>query len=281
MSPALLTTHCFKAGNGVSHGFTSFNSASINRKHILLVEATNRFCRCHFAEDESKPMRILMILTSHSTENTLLDERANALESFSGAYFAFRDVGAEIVLASPKGGLPALYPRRVDKAKQSEIVSRFYNDARARSELADTLRLEQVCADDFDALFYPGSVGSLWDLANNEQSIAIISAFDEAGKPLGFVGYGPSALCRVTSNSGIALVSGRNLTASSASEDRSTIGESEIPFSLEQQLRTAGAIYSSAEDWTCHVVRDDILITGQNVASVVEAAKLLLKLMQS
>jgi putative intracellular protease/amidase len=264
----------FQNGNGASHGFTSFNSASVNREHILLVEATNRFCHCHFAEDESKPMRILMILTSHSTENTLL-------ESFADAYFTFRDVGAEIVLASPKGGLPALYPRRVDKAKQSEIVSRFYNDARARSELADTLRLEQVCADDFDALFYPGSLGSLWDLADNEQSIAIITAFNEAGKPLGFVGYGPSALCRVTSNSGLALVSGRNLTASSTSEDRSTIGESEIPFSLEQQLRTAGAIYSSAADWTCHVVKDDILITGQNVASVVEAAKLLLKLMQS
>jgi putative intracellular protease/amidase len=225
-------------------------------------------------------MRILMILTSHIVESTEADELTGALQNFATAYFIFRDAGAEVVLASPNGGLPALYPSRANMMKQSETVNRFYSDTRARAELADTLRLEQVCADDFDALFYPGGLGSLWDLTDNNQSIALISTISSAGKPMGLVAHGPAALCRVSSRDGRAFVKGRRLTATSSTEDKSLIGEIIAPFSLEAELRRIGARYCSAADWSCHVVRDGMLITGQNSASVAEAAQTLLFLLK-
>jgi putative intracellular protease/amidase len=231
--------------------------------------------------DGSRLMRILMILTSHSVESTVVDERSNALENFAAAYFVFRDAGLEVVLASPNGGLPALYPSRTTNEKRSKIANRFYGDIRARAELADTLRLDQVCADDFDALFYPGGIGTLWDLTDNVKSIALISAISKTGKPIGLVAHGPSALCHVLSNNGSVFVEGRRLTAASASEDKILIGERETPFFLEAELRRIGALYSSASDWSCYVVQDGMLITGQNSASVVEAAQTLITLMQS
>jgi putative intracellular protease/amidase len=225
-------------------------------------------------------MRILMILTSHLVESTEADELTGALQNFATAYFIFRDAGAEVVLASPSGGLPALYPNRASVMKQSKTVNRFYDDTRARAELSDTLRLEQVCADDFDALFYPGGLGSIWDLTDNKQSIALISTISGAGKPMGLVAHGPAALCRVSSGDGRAFVKGRRLTATSPTEDISLMGEITAPFSLEAELRRIGAFYCSVADWSCHVVRDGMLITGQNSASVAEAAQTLLFLLK-
>jgi putative intracellular protease/amidase len=221
-------------------------------------------------------MRILMVLTSHAVEVTDTSAPICGLHNFAAAYFVFRDAGAELLLASPEGGLPAFSLGRESDENLSEVVSRFYSDSQARSALADTLRLEDIYVEDFDAVFYPGGLGSLWDLADNKHSIMLISAVNEAGKPIGLVAHGPAALCGVRSKDGKAFVSGRKITATSKSEDNKIIKKISSPFDIETELIRLGAFYSSTADWNCNVVTDGMLITGQNSASVAETARALL-----
>jgi putative intracellular protease/amidase len=222
-------------------------------------------------------MKILMVLTSHDTLGDTGHKTGFWLEELAAPYYAFKDAGAEIVLASPKGGQPPLDPKSNEPAFQTDPTRRFEADATAKAQLAATRRLDQVSQADFDAVFYPGGHGPLWDLAEDKTSIALIQAFLAAGKPVALVCHAPGVLRHTTTAEGRPLVEGRKVTGFTNSEE-AAVGLTEVvPFLVEDELKARGGLYSRGEDWASHVVRDGLLITGQNPASSAEAATLLLQ----
>lgn len=226
-------------------------------------------------------MKILMVLTSHDQLGDTGHKTGFWLEEFAAPYYALKDAGAEIVIASPKGGQPPLDPKSDAEDAQSEDTHRFKADAEAQGALANTQKLAEVKAGDFDAVFYPGGHGPLWDLANDPVSIALIEAFAAAGKPTGFVCHAPGVLKDVKGADGQPLVKGRAVTGFTNSEE-AAVGLTEVvPFLVEDMLTAKGGRYSKGADWGSYVLTDGALVTGQNPASSREAADALLALLKA
>lgn len=223
-------------------------------------------------------MNILMILTSHDRLGETGQKTGFWLEEFAAPYYAFLDAGAQITLASPKGGQPPLDPKSDAPDAQTDATRRFNSDRAAQQALAGTIKLAQVNASDFDAVFFPGGHGPLWDLADNRDSIALLEAFDRAAKPIGLVCHGPAALRHAQAEDGASLVEGRSVTGFSNSEEAAVGLTDVVPFSIEDEFRKLGGIYEKGPDWGSHVVIDGHLITGQNPASSEASAKALLRL---
>ena len=222
-------------------------------------------------------MKILMVLTSHDQLGDTGRKTGFWLEELAAPYYAFRDAGAEVVLASPKGGQPPLDPASNEPSFQTDMTHRFEADAAANAQLAATLRLDSVTQSDFDAVFYPGGHGPLWDLAENKASIALIQAFFAAGKPIALVCHAPGVLRHVTTPGGKPLVEGRKVTGFTNTEE-AAVGLTEIvPFLVEDELKAKGGLYSKGPDWAPYVVSDGLLITGQNPNSSGPAAKALIE----
>jgi putative intracellular protease/amidase len=222
-------------------------------------------------------MKILMILTSHDELGSTGRKTGFWLEELAAPYYAFLDAGAEIVLASPKGGQPPLDPKSNEPSSQTDLTRRFEADAKAKAQLAATLRLDSVAQADFDTVFYPGGHGPLWDLAEDKNSIALIEAFLAAGKPVALVCHAPGVLRHVKAPDGKPLVAGRKVTGFTNSEE-AAVGLTEVvPFLVEDELKAKGGIYSKGDDWGVYVVTDGLLITGQNPASSGPAANVLLE----
>lgn len=226
-------------------------------------------------------MRILMVLTSHDQLGDTGEKTGFWLEEFAVPYYAFKDAGAAITLASPKGGRPPLDPKSDLPENQNELTKRFLNDATAQAELADTKKLADLSADEFDAVFYPGGHGPMWDMPDNATSIALIEAFVKAGKPVGAVCHAPVALVNVRGNDGEYLVKGRHVTGFTNKEEEAVGLTAVVPFLLEDRLKERGGIFSKAASWAPHVQVDGKLVTGQNPASSGPAAKELLKLLRT
>ena len=222
-------------------------------------------------------MKILMVLTSHDQLGNTGRKTGFWLEELAAPYYAFQDAGAEIVLASPKGGQPPLDPKSNEPSSQTDLTRRFEKDAKAMAQLATTLRLDSVAQGDFDTVFYPGGHGPLWDLAEDKNSIALIEAFLAAGKPVALVCHAPGVLRHVKTPAGRPLVEGKKVTGFTNSEE-AAVGLTEVvPFLVEDELKAKGGIYSKVDDWGVYVVTDGLLITGQNPASSGPAAKVLLE----
>jgi putative intracellular protease/amidase len=224
-------------------------------------------------------MHILIVLTSHDRLGDSGPRTGSGLEEFCAAYYVFRDAGAEVTLASPAGGQPPVDPRSDGSDDQSETVRRFKGDQAARTELADTLALDQVVPEDFDAVFYVGGHGALWDLPEDRVSQALIAAVHAAGKPIALVGHGPAALRHVAAGGGRLLLEGRRVTAFANSEEEAMGLTDSLPFLLQDELVRLGGVYSKGPDGISHVVRDGALITGQNRDSAADAAKTLLQML--
>lgn len=224
-------------------------------------------------------MKILMVLTSHDELGTTGHKTGFWLEEFAAPYYVFKDAGAEITLASPKGGQPPLDPKSAEKDFQTPATERFNNDAEAQAALAHTAALNTVSAADFDALFYPGGHGPLWDLAEDKDSIALIEAIHAQGKPVAAVCHAPGVLRHARAGDDSPLVRGKGVTGFSNSEEAAVGLVEVVPFLVEDELSKAGGTYSKAADWQPHVVRDGNLITGQNPASSEPVARELLKLL--
>jgi len=199
------------------------------------------------------------------------------LEELAAPYYTFKDAGAEIVLASPKGGQPPLDPKSNEPSFQTDSTRRFETDAAAKAQLAATLRLDGVSQADFDTVFYPGGHGPLWDLAEDKNSIELIQSFVAAGKPVALVCHAPGILRHVTTPDGQPLVKGKKVTGFTNTEEAAVGLTDVVPFLIEDELKAKGGLYSKGEDWATHVVSDGLLITGQNPASSAAAASLLLK----
>jgi len=224
-------------------------------------------------------MKILMVLTSHDELGSTGKKTGFWLEEFAAPYYVFKDAGAAITLASPQGGQPPLDPKSAEKDMQTAATERFSADKEAQAALANTVRLEEIAAADYDALFYPGGHGPLWDLAGDKASIALIETMYTQGKPVAAVCHAPGVLRHVRAADGAPLVAGKAVTGFSNAEE-AAVGLTEIvPFLVEDELRKAGGKYSKGADWQAHVVCDGNLVTGQNPASSEPAAKAVLALL--
>lgn len=221
-------------------------------------------------------MNILIVLTSHDTLGATGRKTGFWLEELAAPYYAFKDAGAHIVLASPAGGQPPLDPKSNEPAFQTELTHRFEDDADALAQLANTVRLDSVSQDDFDAVFYPGGHGPLWDLAEDSVSIALIESFVAAHKPVALVCHAPGVLRHVRQADGSPLVKGRQVTGFTNSEEAAVELSDVVPFLVEDELKAKGAAFTRGEDWASYVVVDGRLITGQNPGSSAAAADALL-----
>ncbi len=225
-------------------------------------------------------MKILIVLTSHSELGDTGKQTGFWVEEFAAPYYELADAGAEITLASPKGGQPPIDPSSELPAAQTEFTRRFDQDAPLQQKLAHTLKLSEVKAADFDAVFYPGGHGPMWDLVKDRDSIGLIEAFQQQEKPMALVCHAPCALLNVKLADGDPLVKGRNVTGFSDTEEAAVKLTKVVPFLLEDELNKAGGHYSKGPDWGVYVQTDGLLITGQNPASSAAAAKALLKLVK-
>ena len=225
-------------------------------------------------------MHILIVLTSHDRLGDSGSKTGSGLEEFCAAYYVFRDAGAEVTLASPAGGQPPIDPQSDGSDDQSETVRRFKGDQAARTELADTLALDQVAPEDFDAVFYVGGHGAMWDLPEDRISQAVIAAVHAAGRPLALVGHGPAALRHVVDAGGRPLVEGRRVTASANSEEEAMGFTESLPFLVQDELVRLGGLYSKGLDGISYTVRDGALITGQNRDSAADAANAVVEILR-
>ncbi len=220
-------------------------------------------------------MKVLMVLTSHSDLGNTGKKTGFWLEEFAAPYYIFKDAGADVVLASPAGGQPPLDPKSDSADFQTELTQRFKADPAAQRELANTLKLDSVRQDDFDTVFYPGGHGPLWDLAESQTSIALIEAFNRAGKPIGFVCHAPGVLRHLKAASGEPLVKGRQVTGFTNGEEADVELTDIVPFLVEDELIALGANYQKGPNWGSFIVEDGTLITGQNPGSSEAVAKAL------
>ena len=224
--------------------------------------------------------RILMVLTSHSELGDTGQKTGFWLEEFAAPYYVFKDAGAQVTLASPQGGQPPLDPKSDAPDAQTDATRRFKGDAAAQAELASTVKLAEVDAAQFDAVFYPGGHGPLWDLAQDARSIALIETTLAAGKPLAAVCHAPGVLRDAKAPDGTPLVRGKNVTGFTNSEEAAAGLTKVVPFLVEDMLMAHGGLYTKQADWQPHVVTDGLLITGQNPASSEPAARALLQALQ-
>lgn len=221
-------------------------------------------------------MKVLMVLTSHDTLGDTGKKTGFWLEELAAPYYAFKDAGAEITLASPNGGQPPLDPKSDEPMFQTDLTRRFTADEAANAQLAQTARLDSVDQNDFDTVFYPGGHGPMWDLAEDETSIRLIESFVAAGKTIALVCHAPGVLHRVKNPDGTPFVNGRYVTGFTNSEEAAVGLEKVVPFLVEDELLSLGAVFSKVKDWGVHTVVDGRLITGQNPASSEEAAHALI-----
>ncbi len=225
-------------------------------------------------------MKIVMVLTSHSELGNTGKKTGFWIEEFAAPYYVFLDAGASITIASPKGGQPPIDPSSDTAENQTPAVIRFKADKRLQKILSETHLLSSILSDDYDAIFYPGGHGPLWDLTNDSDSIKLIGDFWSNKKPVVAVCHAPSVLLNVKDDAGNYLIKGKKVTGFTNSEEEAVKLTEIVPFLLENELKNKGGIYSKKEDWASYVVKDGMLITGQNPASSEEAAKELVKILK-
>ena len=222
-------------------------------------------------------IKILIVLTSHSDLGTTGEKTGFWIEEFAAPYYVLADAGAELTIASPKGGQPPVDPRSEAPEAQTAATKRFYGDYDLIDKVAHTEKLSEVNEADYDAVFYPGGHGPLWDLATDAQSIALIENFYKHDKPIAFVCHAPAALLNVKAPNGEPLVKDKEVTGFSNSEEEAVKLTKVVPFLLEDEIKKLGGHYSSGPNWGVYVKTDGLLITGQNPASSEAAAKALLE----
>ena len=221
-------------------------------------------------------MKVLFVLTSHDQLGDTGNKTGFWLEEFASPYYRLKDAGASVTLASPLGGHPPLDPKSHEPDFQTDDTKRLDADESAQSELANTAKLKNMNVKDFDAVFYPGGHGPLWDLYNDKDSIALIEGFIHDSKPVAMVCHAPAVLLNVKNLDGEPLVKGKRVTGFSNSEE-AAVGLTEVvPFSLEDELVALGGLYEKVEDWNSLAIVDGLVITGQNPASSASVAEALI-----
>ncbi|MFD2741495.1 type 1 glutamine amidotransferase domain-containing protein [Sulfitobacter aestuarii] len=224
-------------------------------------------------------MKILMVLTSHDKLGDTGNKTGFWLEEFAAPYYVFKDAGAEVTLASPQGGQPPLDPSSDSDDAQTDATRRFKSDDAAQKDLANTEALSTISAERYDAIFFPGGHGPLWDLAEDRDSIALIETFAASNRPIGAVCHAPAVFKHTKGPDGKPLVSGKTVTGFTNTEEEGVGLTDVVPFLVEDMLKTNGGDYRKGDDWASFVLTDGKLVTGQNPASSEEAARNLLALL--
>jgi putative intracellular protease/amidase len=222
-------------------------------------------------------MKVLIVLTSHDQLGNTGKKTGFWLEELASPYYVFKEAGVDITLASPKGGQPPLDPKSNEADFQTDDTRRFNRDSEALAALANTAKLSEVSHGDYDAVFYPGGHGPLWDLAEDRNSISLIERTYAAGKPVALVCHAPGVLRHVKGADGKSLVEGKAVTGFTNSEEAAVQLTDVVPFLVEDALKQNGGKFSAGKDWEPYIVRDGLLITGQNPASSNKAARLLIE----
>ena len=222
-------------------------------------------------------MKIVIILTSHDQLGDTGRKTGFWLEELAAPYYVFKEAGFDITLASPKGGQPPLDPKSNEPDFQTDDTRRFETDAEANKALANTVKLADISADDFDTVFYPGGHGPMWDLAESSDSAALIESFLASSKPVALVCHAPGVLRHVKTPDGRPLVEGKKVTGFTNSEEEAVGLTKVVPFLVEDELQAKGGIYSKGPDWGSYILQDGLLITGQNPASSAAAAQRLVE----
>jgi putative intracellular protease/amidase len=222
-------------------------------------------------------MKILIVLTSHDKLGDTGKKTGFWLEELAAPYYVFKDAGADLTLASVKGGQPPLDPKSNEPEFQTDLTRRFEKDTEATNTLANTHKLSTVSMDDFDAVFYPGGHGPMWDLAEDKDSAALIERAIATDKPVTAVCHAPCVFKNVKGKDGKPFVAGRSVTGFANSEEEAVQLTKVVPFLVEDMLKEKGGKYSKGPDWAPYVLVDGLLVTGQNPASSGPAAKELLK----
>ena len=221
--------------------------------------------------------KVLFVLTSHDQLGTTGEKTGFWIEEFAAPFYLLKDNGIEITLASPKGGQPPIDPKSDTPDSQTPATIRFKGDHETQKQLANTILLADVNQQDFDAVFYPGGHGPLWDLAEDENSIALIEDFCKNNKPVAAVCHAPAIFKHTKNTDGTPLVSGKKVTGFTNTEEDAVQLTDVVPFLVEDMLKKNGGIYSKKGDWESYAIEDGLLITGQNPASSELAAEMLLK----
>lgn len=224
---------------------------------------------------------ILVVLTSHDQLGETGEKTGFWLEEFTTPYYIFLDAGVHITLASPAGGMPPIDPRSMADDAQTESTRRFLNDDKSNDLLANTVKLSEVEANDFDAIFYPGGHGPLWDLVDNKDSIRLIESFWSQGKPVSAVCHAPAVLLNAHNSKGELIIKDKNVTGFTNNEETAIGLADKVPFLLESELIAKGGTYSKADNFESHIQIDGKLITGQNPASAANVAKALIEMMKA
>ena len=222
-------------------------------------------------------MKVLIVLTSHDELGDTGKKTGFWLEEFASPYYHLKDAGAQVTLASPRGGQPPLDPKSHEPDFQTDDTRRFDDDQDAQNELANTAKLAEMKVEDFDAVFYPGGHGPLWDLHNDNDSIALIESFISAGKPVATVCHAPAVLLKAKDQNGDPLIKAKKVTGFSNSEEAAVGLTDVVPYLLEDQLIAMGGVYQKVEDWNPLAVVDGLIITGQNPGSSTAVAEALVK----
>ncbi|MDQ0477244.1 type 1 glutamine amidotransferase domain-containing protein [Chryseobacterium sp. MDT2-18] len=225
-------------------------------------------------------MKILFVLTSHDQLGNTGEKTGFWIEEFASPYYFLVDKGVDVILASPNGGQPPIDPTSDKPENQTEATIRFKADKDLQEKLSKTHKLSEVSAKDYDAVFYPGGHGPLWDLAESADSAKLIESFYNSDKPVAFVCHAPAALKQVKNTSGEPLVKGKKVTGFTNSEEALVQLTDVVPFLVEDMLKQNGGIYSKAGDFEAYALEDGLLITGQNPASSEKVAELLLNKLQ-
>ena len=222
-------------------------------------------------------MKVLMVLTSHDQLGNTGRKTGFWLEELAAPYYVFKDSGAQITLASPKGGRPPLDPKSDEPNFQTDITRRFEKDADAETQLSRTVRLDSVKQEDYDTVFYPGGHGPMWDIAEDKNSIKLIESFLAAGKTIALVCHSSGALHRVKTPKGTPLVEGKNVTGFTNGEEEEVGLTKVVPFLVEDELMRLGATFCKVKNWGVCTIVDGQLITGQNPASSGPTARVLIE----
>ncbi|MFE2860744.1 MULTISPECIES: type 1 glutamine amidotransferase domain-containing protein [Sphingobacterium] len=226
-------------------------------------------------------LKVLVVLTSHDQLGDTGEKTGFWVEEFAAPYYVLQDAGVDVTIASPKGGQPPIDPKSVLPDFQTEATKRFDADKELQTKLANSLALDTINEQDYDAIFYPGGHGPLWDLTNDKTSVALIESFWAHNKPVAAVCHAPAVFRYVKDSNGQPLVKGKKVTGFSNSEEEAVQLTAVVPFLVEDELVKLGAQYSKGEDWHSYVVKDGHLITGQNPASSEETAKALFTLLSN
>lgn len=221
----------------------------------------------------NKKVKILFVLTSHDQLGTTGKKTGFWIEEFATPYYFFTDNNIEVTVATPNGGQAPIDPKSNEPSFQTDATKRYFNDAVAQKLLSNTVKLSSVNQKNFAAIFYPGGHGPMWDLAGDKNSIALIQSFYNHDKPIAFVCHGSAALVNVKLKNGDYLIAGRNITSFCNTEEDAVQLTKIVPFSLEDKLKSRGAIYKKGADWSSYVLEDGLLLTGQNPQSSNEVAQ--------